>query len=304
MNTFEEDSLQPKSLIDLSKVSLEDINLIIQNSFKYKKEEARKLPLFFSQRQRSFASLFLEASTRTKLSFELAGKKLGMHNLNFEVNNSSILKGESILDTAYCLKSMGVDFLVIRSKDTNLQMELVEKLNIPIISAGAGKEYHPTQCLLDLSFLRQIWQSFENKKILFLGDTKFSRVVSSHLQVLSRLNCSVYQYGPKEYLRDDLETSDLDRILEQVDLVYLLRAQKERHSQSNLNTELNYNLEFGLNKERLKRLNKSALIMHPGPFVRDMELTADVLEDSRCKIWDQVNFAVSTRMACFEWLVS
>ncbi len=261
-----------------------------------------KTPFFLPEKPVFIANLFLEASTRTKFSFEIAEKKLGLQILDFQAASSSMVKGESLYDTCRTLEAQGVSAIVLRCKQESEHRNLADKLNISIINAGEGKTEHPTQALLDLFTLSEKWPSFSGKKILILGDVKHSRVVGSLYPLLRRFKVQVYQSGPEHFLRYDIETLNLDEAIQEMDAVYLLRMQKERHLESLGMEEQDYHFHFGLTKDRYAKKKSGSLILHPGPFERGVEIAGDVVEATDSLIFNQKENGVYTRTAILEWI--
>ncbi|TCG11394.1 aspartate carbamoyltransferase catalytic subunit [Mycoplasma todarodis] len=248
---------------------------------------------FCSLRKKTYAMLFFENSTRTHYSFNKAVQDLGGEVLDFNSSSSSLNKGESFYDTVKTFEAFGVDGIVIRSSIKEYWNELKD-IRVPIINAGDGSGSHPSQALLDMYTVYKEKGQIENQKILIIGDIKHSRVAKTNIDVWRKVGSHVDITGPKEFKIDDPNWIDeFDSKLDQYDVVMLLRIQKER-LETEYNDE-NYNKKFGLNADRLKKMKKDALIMHPGPFNRGVELTDDVLNDERCKIWDQVRNGVEVR---------
>lgn len=281
-------------LIRCRELSKESVEAILQMALDFKRGTV-EVPLFFGQvPQVSF--VFLENSTRTKLSFEAAALRLGIQCIDFEADKSSLAKGESVLDSFRCLEAMGVDAAIVRWKDEQLE-ELSESLGIKLISAGEGTSSHPTQALLDYMTWKESVSDLRGKNLLIVGDIAHSRVASSHFEMAEIMGVNISLVGPEHWMPvDHLDKKvDLDEGLQNADLVMMLRVQNERHERS-VHTE-DYNYEYGLNKQRLELLKDDALIFHPGPFNLDVEITQDVLDDPRTRIWEQVKNGVFTRMA-------
>ena len=205
-------------------------------------------------------------------------------------------KGESVLDSFRCLEAMGVKACVVRWTQEDLA-KYSEQTSMSLISAGEGKKSHPSQALLDYLTWSEYQEQFEGKSLLIVGDIRHSRVAHSHLEMAKLFGVDLKLAGPKQWMPEAQSENvvDFDSALESADLVMMLRVQKERHQTEN--TISDYNAEFGLNQIRLKKMKKEALIFHPGPFNLGTEITQDVLEDHRCKIWNQVENGVWVRMA-------
>lgn len=246
--------------------------------------------------EKIIANLFFEPSTRTHYSFEVAELKLGCKTIDFTAETSSIKKGESLYDTVKTFESLGVNAVVIRHKEDEYYKKL-KNINIPIINGGDGTKDHPSQSLLDLYTIKEEFGHFKGLKVLIVGDIKHSRVAHSNIKVMQRLGMEVYTSGPKEFKDDDLEFVDFEEYLPKVDVVMLLRIQLERHeSVLNINKE-EYNKKFGLNNENVIKMKENSIIMHPAPFNRNVEISDDVVECSKSRIFKQMENGVYVRMA-------
>lgn len=257
--------------------------------------------------QKVIANLFFENSTRTKFSFEVAAKRLGAHVLNFTGESSSLSKGESLYDTLKTFESLGVDTAIIRHSDDNYIEKIKDTFLFNVINAGAGKKEHPSQSLLDLFTIQQEFGTLENLTITICGDIKSSRVASSNIDALKFFNCKINLCGPQELMPDQssldrhCRLSQIDEVIEQSDVVMLLRVQHERHAAFELDIE-HYNELFGLNDSRIKKMKKNAIIMHPGPVNRDVEILSHLVEHDKSRIFKQMENGVYTRMAILEWI--
>lgn len=238
--------------------------------------------------------LFFESSTRTHYSFDVAAKRLGVQTINFSPNTSSLNKGETFKDTIRTFESFGIDGLVIRS-EINEYYKQLEDVHIPIINGGDGSGSHPTQALLDLVTIYEHFGKFSGLKVLIIGDIKHSRVARSNYEIMKRLDMDV-KFVADPDLKDNYgEYVDIDDEISNVDILMLLRVQLERHEDEYATQA--YNKQYGLNISRLEKLSKEAIILHPAPFNLGVELTEDVLEDDRCKIFEQSKNGVFLRMA-------
>ena len=191
----------------------------------------------------------------------------------------------------------GVDAVVIRHKENEYYNQLVGKLNIPILNAGDGTGNHPSQSLLDLLTIRQEFGKFEGLKIVIVGDIKYSRVAHTNIEIMKKLGMEVYISGPEEYREEGYNYVELDDVIEKVDIVMLLRVQHERHENKMQIKEEEYNKKYGLNKNRVNKMKEKAIIMHPAPFNRNVEITDDIVECSKSRIFKQVQNGVFVRMA-------
>lgn len=247
-------------------------------------------------------NLFFENSTRTDLSFRMAAQRLGLQILDFNVDHSSVSKGETLLDTLQTLEALGVDVAVIRHK-TNWPEEVFDAgLNMGLVNAGSGIFEHPTQALLDALTMRQHFGMFRDIKVTIVGDIKHSRVARSNVHILTELGCKVQFAGADVFRAPDLAHIpwvDLDVAVADTDVLMMLRVQHERHN-DNCTVE-SYHERYGLTEQRLKKLKKEALIMHPGPVNRGVEISKAAMEDPRSRIKQQVANGVAVRMAVLDW---
>ncbi|WP_142302828.1 aspartate carbamoyltransferase catalytic subunit [Bacillus sp. FJAT-45350] len=244
-------------------------------------------------------NLFFEPSTRTKFSFEVAEKKLGLQVLNFEAQTSSVQKGETLYDTVKTLEAIGTNIVVIRHEQDHYYDELVDKINIPIINGGDGCGHHPTQSLLDLLTIKQEFGSFEGLKVVIVGDIRHSRVARSNAEVLHRLGASVWFSGPRQWIDETLQYGqfiDIDDAVEMADVMMMLRIQHERHAVKTVTTG-SYHENFGLTIEREMRMKKDSIIMHPAPINRGVEIADELVECPRSRIFKQMTNGVAVRMA-------
>lgn len=244
------------------------------------------------------ANLFFEPSTRTKMSFIVAERKLGIEPLEFNIENSSMKKGESLYDTAKTFEAIGANVLVVRHEHDDWANELSAHMDIPIINAGAGKKDHPTQSLLDADTIYQEFGTFNGLNIVIAGDIKHSRVARSNAQMLTKLGAKVYFSGAPEFMDDTLDYPyiSMDEAVEICDALMLLRIQHERHDQFSSAT-VNYNENFGLTVERERKMKEKAIILHPGPVNRGVEIDTSLVECERSRIFKQMSNGVFVRMA-------
>lgn len=243
------------------------------------------------------ANLFYEPSTRTKMSFVIAQRKLGLEILDFHSEGSSVKKGESLYDTVKTLEAIGANLIVIRHPDDQWEQQLEGNINVPIINAGAGKKEHPTQCLLDLLTIYQEFRTFNDLNIVIAGDIKHSRVARSNAYALKRLGANVYFSAAPAYVDPTLafEYVSMDEAVQFCDVMMLLRIQYERHDQ--FHSDAHYLESFGLTKEREKKMQDHAIILHPAPINRGVEIDSDLVECDRSRIFKQMNNGVYVRMA-------
>ena len=246
------------------------------------------------------SNLFFEDSTRTKTSFDIAERKLGLQVVPFDVTSSSVNKGESLYDTVKTLQSLGVNLLVIRHKQDQFYKELKE-IDLPIINGGDGTGNHPSQTLLDLMTIHQEFGKFKGLKIGIVGDVKHSRVANSNAVALRKLGAKVYFSGPEKWFDEGAIINgtylSIDDLVKEVDVLMLLRIQHERHDEKMKISLNNYHKKFGLTLEREKTMKQNAIIMHPAPINRGVEIHDDLVESSRSRIFQQMRNGVFARMA-------
>lgn len=246
------------------------------------------------------SNLFFEDSTRTKTSFHIAEMKLGLHVLPFDVNASSVNKGESLYDTVKTLKSLGTDLLVIRHSKDRFYDEL-KNIDIPVINAGDGTGNHPSQTLLDLMTIQQEFGKFKGLKVGIVGDVKHSRVAKSNAAALRKLGAKVYFSGPEKWFDEGTIINgtylSIDDLVKEVDVLMLLRIQHERHGEKMKISLASYHKQFGLTADREKAMKEGAIIMHPAPINRGVEIADELVECGRSRIFKQMENGVFARMA-------
>ncbi len=254
-------------------------------------------------RGKTVCNVFFEDSTRTRLSFETAAKRLSADTMTFSVGTSSVNKGESLRDTIETIAAMGVDAFVIRHKSSGVPWQVSQWTNASVINAGDGWHSHPTQALLDCYTIRTALNrrdSFDGLKIAIVGDIKHSRVARSDIRAFTMLGADVTLVAPQTLLPPGVDvptTSDLDAIIGQLDVIYLLRMQHERMNEALVPSLREYTARFGLTSDRAARLPEHALIMHPGPINRGVEIAVDPSELPGCVITQQVTNGIAVRMA-------
>ena len=297
------DNLSVDHLLGVKFLNKNDLELIFETADNFKEIINRPIKKVPSLRDITIANLFFENSTRTKLSFELAEKRLSADVLNFSTSQSSVKKGESLIDTVNNILSMKVDMIVIRHPNPGAPHLLSKKVNATIINAGDGAHEHPTQALLDSYSMRQEIGDLNNKNILIVGDIIHSRVALSNIFALQLQGANVKVCGPHtlipKYLKDfgvKVET-DLDKALKWCDVANMLRLQNERMSESYFPSIREYKKYYGLTIDRLQNVNKDVVIMHPGPINRGVEITSEVADSNNSIILDQVENGVAIRMA-------
>ncbi len=246
------------------------------------------------------SNLFFENSTRTKTSFDIAQRKLGLNVVPFDVSTSSVKKGETLYDTVKTVESLGVNLVVIRHEKDEYYKDL-KNIKIPIINGGDGTGNHPSQCLLDLFTIHQEFGKFEGLKIGIVGDVKHSRVANSDAEALRKLGAKVYFSGPENWFDEGAIINGtylaLDELIKEVDVLMLLRIQHERHDSKMSFSKEEYHKKYGLTKEREKNMKTNAIIMHPAPINRGVEIDTDLVECERSRIFKQMQNGVFARMA-------
>lgn len=288
-----------KNLLSMEDVSSREIYEIISRAQEIKKGDYSK----FSS-DKTIVNLFFETSTRTKSSFEMAEYKLGIHAIPFEVSQSAVQKGESLYDTCKTLEAIGADALVIRHPDVKYYEQL-ENINIPIINGGDGSGSHPSQSLLDMMTMYEHHGRIHGLKVVIVGDIIHSRVAKSNATALEKMGAEVYFSGPKEYQDDtiDVPYMELDEAVEVCDVVMMLRVQNERHDRKMSMTNEEYNEKYGINEERLARMKDDAILMHPAPMNRGVEITDACVEGDKSVIFEQMANGVFIRMSILEQLI-
>lgn len=288
-------------MIKLSRLPLENIEKILEDAFAFANGKTLK-----TKSDVFVANLFFEDSTRTKVSFEVAEKKLGLQVVHFDENKSSINKGESLLDTMKTLEAIGIDLVVIRHQKTRYYDDLKDTA-LSLVNAGDGTGHHPTQALLDLMTIKQEFGEVKGLKIGIVGDVKHSRVANSNAAMLRRLGAKVYFSGP-EILFDEAMLVNgtfipFDDLLKEVDVLMMLRIQHERHEHKSNISEAEYLRRYGLTQEREKNMKPNAIIMHPAPINRGVEIDAELVECKRSRIFKQMENGVFARMAILKYVL-
>lgn len=243
------------------------------------------------------ANMFFEPSTRTQNSFTIAEEKLGMRVIFFNAEASSMKKGETFYDTVKTIDSLGVNAIVIRHSETEYYNELLGHINAPILNAGDGVGNHPTQALLDLLTIRQEFGELKGLKVGIIGDVVHSRVAHSDAAVMRRLGMEVATSGPEEFREEGMNYQPFEKVLTESDVVMLLRVQHERLAGSMQISKEDYHAQFGLTSARVAQMKKGAIIMHPAPFNRGVEIASDVVECAQSRIFKQMENGVYARMA-------
>ncbi len=298
-----------RHLLGIEGLSPDAITLLLDRSESYVEQNRQADKKKSVLRGRTIINLFFEASTRTRTSFELAGKRLGGDVINMSVSTSSIKKGETLIDTAMTLNAMHPDVLVVRHPDAGAVKLLSEKVNCAVINAGDGSHEHPTQALLDALTIRRRTGRLEGLKVAICGDIVHSRVARSNIHLLNTMGARVRLIAPKTLIPEGVERlgvevfHDMNEGLEDCDIVMMLRLQSERMHGNFFPSIREYFHFFGLDYEKLASAKPDALIMHPGPMNRGVEIDSEVADDfGRSAIREQVEMGVAVRMACLELL--
>ena len=295
--------LSSKDLLGIKDLSLEEIELIFDTASKFKEVLSRPIKKVPTLRHLTVANVFFENSTRTKLSFELAEKRLSADIINFSSSVSSVKKGETLLDTINNILVMKVDMLVMRHPNPGAPHFIANNIDASVINAGDGTHEHPTQALLDSYSIKEKLGTLKNKKVAIIGDIAHSRVALSNIYALKKLGAKVMVCGPNtlipKYIKDlgvKVE-NDIKNALKWCDVANVLRIQLERQNAKYFPSLREYSLYFGINKKLLDSVNKDIIIMHPGPINRGVEINSDVADSKNSIILDQVQNGVAVRMA-------
>lgn len=296
--------LSTKHLLGIKDLTPEDIQLILDTASQFKEVLQRPIKKVPSLRDVTIVNLFYENSTRTRISFELAEKRLSADTINFTASGSSAAKGETLLDTVNNILSMKVDMVVMRHSASGAPHFLAKHIPAAIVNAGDGINEHPTQALLDAFSIREKLGSLAGKKVAILGDIMHSRVALSNIYLLKKMGAEVTVAGPPTLIPKYLQQSfgvnvsyNVEETLNWCDVANVLRIQLERQNQPLFSSLREYNLAFGINRRMLDSLNKEVVIMHPGPINRGVELDSDVADSKQSIILQQVENGVAVRMA-------
>ncbi len=302
--------LSTNHLIGIKYITKEDIDLIFETADHFKEVINRPIKKVPSLRDVTIANIFFENSTRTKLSFELAQKRLSADVMSFSAAQSSVKKGETLIDTVNNILSMKVDMVVMRHSSPGAAHFLSQNINASVVNAGDGAHEHPTQALLDSFTIREKLGDVGGKKVVIVGDVLHSRVALSNIFALQKLGAEVKLCGPKTLMPKHIESlgvkveSNLRKALEWADVANMLRVQNERLDVNYFPSTREYTQQYGVTKELLDSLDKEVVIMHPGPINRGVEITSDVADSQQSVILNQVENGVAIRMAVIYLLAS
>ena len=292
-----------KHLLSIDQLEQDDIVRILDTAASFREVGTRIIKKVPALRGRTVVNLFYENSTRTRISFELAAKRLSADVINFSTSGSSVSKGESLKDTALTLQAMGADAIVIRHSSSGAPYTLTKWVSASVLNAGDGTHEHPTQALLDLFTVGEHFPSFEGLRLAIVGDVRHSRVARSLTLAMSKMGGQVTLIGPPTLIPPEAPawgaevSHDLDQVLPKLDVCYMLRVQRERQRQQYFPSVREYSRLFGLSRARAQALPEHALIMHPGPMNRGVEIASDVADLPRSLITDQVTNGIAVRMS-------
>ncbi len=295
--------LRSKDLLGIKDLSTDEINIILDTSSSFKdvlKRDIKKVPTL---RGKTVVNLFYEPSTRTRTSFEVASKRLSTDVINFSVPTSSVVKGETVIDTALTVQALGADIIIVRHASSGVPHLLARKVEASVINAGDGMNEHPTQALLDAFTMKEKKGRIDGLKVAIVGDITHSRVAKSNIYCLKKLGASVRLIGPPTLVPDvvgqlGVDTYyDMNKGLKGVDVVMMLRIQMERQGTGFIPSPDEYFKNWGLTTERLALANDDAIVMHPGPMNRGIEITSKVADGARSVILEQVTNGIAVRMA-------
>ena len=296
-------SLSVKHLLGIKDLTPEDIDLILRTADNFKDVLQRPIKKVPTLRDTTIVNLFYENSTRTRISFELAEKRLSADTINFTASGSSVSKGETLIDTVNNILSMKVDMVVMRHSASGAPHFLSQHINASIVNAGDGINEHPTQALLDAFSIREKLGTLQGKKVALFGDIMHSRVALSNIYLLTKMGAEVIVCGPPTLIPKHIEklgvkvSYDVRKTLAWCDVANVLRIQLERQNKPLFSTLREYSLYYGINKSMLDSLNKEIIIMHPGPINRGVEINSDVADSKNSILLDQVQNGVAVRMA-------
>lgn len=295
--------MQAKHLLGLAELSAADVEEILDNAVPMKQVISRDIKKVPTLRGKSVVMLFYEPSTRTRVSFELAGKYLSADTVNVTTGSSSVSKGESLFDTARTVQALGADLVVLRHPSAGASHLLARLIDVPVVNAGDGMHEHPTQALLDLFTIRERKGSIKGRKVVIIGDVLHSRVARSNIWALTRFGADLHLVAPPTLLPAGIEQTGVtvhhrpEEALVDSDVVMVLRLQRERQRQGLIPGVEEYAELYGLNAGRLDLARPDAVVMHPGPINRGVEIADEVADGTRAVITDQVTNGVAVRMA-------
>ncbi|MEP6945757.1 MAG: aspartate carbamoyltransferase catalytic subunit [Acidobacteriota bacterium] len=295
-----------RDLLGIRGLSADEITGILDTAETFSEISLREVKKVPALRGKTIINLFFEASTRTRTSFELAAKRLSADAVNISISSSSLTKGETLLDTAMNLDAMAPDCIVVRHSSAGVPHQLAKVSKAAIVNAGDGANEHPTQALLDAMTIREHKKTIAGLKVAIVGDIIHSRVARSNIHLLTKLGATVRIAGPRTLVPDDFQhlvedglevCPHIEDAIVGADVVMILRIQRERQDSAYFPTLREYAIHYGLTSERLQLAQKDAIVLHPGPMNRGIEIASDVADSSRSLILDQVKYGVAVRMA-------
>jgi len=295
-----------RDLLGIRDLSAAEIKGILDTAENFREINAREIKKVPTLRGKTIINLFFESSTRTRTSFELAAKRLSADAVNISVSASSLTKGETLLDTALNLDAMAPDCIVVRHSSAGVPHQLAKVSKAAIVNAGDGANEHPTQALLDAMTIREHKKKIGGLNVAIVGDILHSRVARSNIHLLTKLGAKVRVAGPKTLVPQDFEylvdknlivAPNIEEAIDGADVVMILRIQRERQDSAYFPTLREYAIHYGLTNERLNLARKDAIVLHPGPMNRGIEISSEVADSSRSLILDQVKYGVAVRMA-------
>ncbi len=292
-----------KDLLGLEYLSREEIELILHTADSFKEVTTREIKKVPALRGKTVVNLFYEPSTRTRMSFELAAKRLSCDVINIAVEASSVIKGETLIDTGRNIEALKIDIIIVRHGSSGAPYMLSRAVSASVVNAGDGWHEHPTQALLDMYTLKSKFNRIEALNVSIIGDIAHSRVARSNIWGLTKLGAHVTVCAPAKLLPEGIErfgvrvTSDLDDALKDADAINVLRMQFERDSAEAFPSKVEYFNQYGITEERLEKAKKDILVMHPGPINRGVEMSSEVADGPRSVILEQVTNGIAVRMA-------
>ena len=292
-----------KDLLGIKEISVEDITLILETAAGFKDVLGRDIKKVPTLRGKTAVNLFFEPSTRTRTSFELAAKRLSTDVINFSVPTSSVVKGESLIDTALTVQALGADFIILRHPSAGVPHLLARKLRASVINAGDGANEHPTQALLDAFTIKEKKGGIEGLDIAIVGDIMHSRVAKSNIYSLTKLGAKIRLIGPPTLIPEEMKEigvgvfHTMEKGLKDVDVVMMLRIQMERQGKGFFPSTEEYSKNWGLTPERLSLAKDDAIVMHPGPMNRGIEIASEIADGPQSVILEQVTNGLAVRMA-------
>ena len=292
-----------KDLLGLEYLSPEEINLILYTAASFKEVTTRKIKKVPALRGKTIVNLFYEPSTRTRMSFELAAKRLSADVINIDIASSSVKKGETLIDTGRNVEALKIDIIVLRHGASGSPNILSNSVNASVVNAGDGWHEHPTQALLDIFTLKEKLGKIEGLRVSIIGDIRHSRVARSNIWGLTKLGAKVTVCAPKMLIPEGIEelgvkvTNDIDEALKGADAINVLRMQFERDIAVAFPSKLEYFKQYGITQERLKKCKKDIVVMHPGPINRGVEMSSEVADGKNSVILEQVTNGIAVRMA-------